>query len=525
MALSLALCLASCSQARGGDGERRGVVIYPSDVTSVGIREWDKRIKASGINLVGIHAATFHEPLDSLKAFVQSRTGRRFLRLCRRRGVDVEYELHVLQLLLPRDLYDTHPEYFRQDESGVRQKKYNMCFSCDEAFEAMRPQVAEMMRWLHPTTHRYFLWTDDVQGAFCRCEKCREYSPSEQALLYENRLLSMLREYDPEATLAHLAYVQTMDAPRKVVPAEGVFLEYAPIQRDYSKALPAESRQVLKENLEVFPKESLHILEYWLDESMFSRWKRDALVPLPFDEQACRRDVNLYRNYGARSITCFATWLNASYMRKYGPADEFFQGYGRAFSNGESPLKMTFGSSPAAVRGFHAPWHGLPDDDTSLTYYATADSLFFLYEVREQSLCLTPGFSNERDVEPEDRVELFFSSTPDMSQPYYCTEIDPCGRPMDYKAIYYRDFDFGWNFSGMRVSSKMEDGSYSVEAVFSRKKLEELGMDLEKGFWLGAFRADFRTDGTVDWYSLRPTDDREADFHKPDILIPCRAGR
>ncbi len=187
-----------------------------------------------------------------------------------------------------------------------------------------------------------------------------------------------------------------------------------------------------------------------------------------------------------------------------------------------SGLALTFSSSPVTVRGFHAPWHGLPDDDTRLTYYATEDSLFFRYEVSESSLCLTPGFQTETDVNPEDRVELFFSATPDMSQPYYCTEIDPCGRSMDYKAVYYRDIDYGWDFSGTRVSSKTEEGSYTVEAVFSRKELEVLGLDLEQGFWLGAFRADFRTDGAVDWYSLRPTDDREADFHKPDILIPCR---
>jgi hypothetical protein len=522
--LLLALSMSSCRPEKDGR-ELRGVVIYPSDVTSVGIREWDRRIKVSGINLVGIHAATFHEPLDSLEAFVRSRTGRQFLRLCRRRGVDVEYELHVLQLLLPRDLYGSHPEYFRMDASGARQQKYNMCFTCDEAFEAMRPQVREMMKWLRPTTHRYFLWTDDVQGAFCQCESCREYSPSEQALLYENRLLEMLREYDPKATLAHLAYVQTMEAPRKVEPAEGVFLEYAPIERDYSQALPQESRRVLEENLEVFPKESLHILEYWLDESMFSRWKRNALVPLPFDEQNCRRDVNLYRNLGARSITCFATWLNASYMRQYGSVEECFRGYGRAFSNGESPLTLTFGSKPSTVRGFHAPWHGLADDDTALACMATEDSLVVRFEVNEKTFCYSEDFPQERVVDDEDRVELFFSPTGDMSEPYYCMEIDPLGRPMDYKAVYYREMDYGWTFPGVRISSSVSEGGYSVEVAFAKSGLASLGIDPSDGFWLGAFRADFRTDGSVDWYSLRSTADREADFHKPDILVPCRAAR
>lgn len=514
----LVLCACKPKQVQ----EYRGVVVYPSDVLTVGIPEWDARIQASGINLVGLHAATSHEPLDTLRQFVCSSEGKAFLKLCRKRGVDVEYELHVLQMLLPRDLFDTHPEYFREDADGVRQRRFNMCFSCDAAYEAMRPQVAEMLGWLHPTTHRYFLWTDDVKNAFCHCERCREYSPSEQALIYENRMLAMLREFDPDATLAHLAYQQTMEAPRKVVPSEGIFLEYAPILRDYNDPLPPENRAVLKENLDVFPAATLHILEYWLDESMFSNWKRDALVPLPFDEQNCRRDINLYRNLGARSITCFATWLNGIYVQEYGSAVPFFSGYGRAFSNGESPLELVLGGEPASVCGFHAPWDAVPDDSTTMAYWATADSLYFRFTVQEGSLCLTEGFSNERDVEPEDRVELFFSPTADMSEAYFAAEIDPYGRPMDYSARYYREMDYGWDFPGVRISSCITEGEYRVEAVFSRSELTALGLDLQKGFWLGAFRADFRRDGSVNWYSLRPTADLRADFHKPDILIPCR---
>ena len=311
--------------------ERRGVVIYPSDVISVGIAGWEKRIDESGINLVGLHAATFHEPLDTLREFLQSTVGKDFLKLCRRKNVDVEYELHVLQLLLPRELFDSHPEYFRMDAKGERQRKYNMCFTSDAAYEAMRPQLKEMMGWLKPTTHRYFLWTDDVKGAFCACEKCRVFSPSEQALIYENRLLDMLREYDPKATLAHLAYAQTMEAPAAVRPSEGIFLEYAPIHRDYTQPLTKEHIKTLSDNLAVFPKETVHILEYWLDESMFSKWKKDKLVPLPFSEQDCRRDIVSYRHFGAASITCFATWLNDSYEKQYGPADDAFTAYGKAF--------------------------------------------------------------------------------------------------------------------------------------------------------------------------------------------------
>ena len=321
--------------------ERRGVVVYPNDITSVGLEEWENRIRLSGINLIGLHAATVNDPIDTLEAFVRSTTGQSFLKLCSRMGVDVEYELHALQFILPRDLYDSHPEYFRQDPEGERQQQYNMCFTSAEAVEAMRPQIENLLEWMKPTTHRYFFWTDDKQGKFCFCDECSGYSPSEQALIYENRLLEMLREYDPEATLAHLAYHQTVEPPVKVRADEGIFLEFAPINRDYSLPLPMESSLALKENLLAFPACSQHILEYWLDESMFSGWKRDRLVPMPFKEEECARDIWDYRRLGSSDMTTFATWLYGDYIEKYGSTDRYFKGYGHAFGNASAPVVDT----------------------------------------------------------------------------------------------------------------------------------------------------------------------------------------
>ncbi len=308
--------------------ERLGVVVYPGDISSVGLEEWEKRIRLSGINLIGIHAATVNDPLDSLESFIKSDLGQDFLKLCSKMEVDVEYELHALQNMLPRELFDTHPEYFREDEDGLRCRPYNMCFTSDEAVESMRPQVEALLGWMKPTTHRYFIWTDDKQGKFCHCEHCREFTPSEQALIYENKLLKMLREYDPEATLAHLAYHQTMEAPVKVRAAEGIFLEFAPILRDYSLPLPEETEAALSADLLAFPSYSQHVLEYWLDESMFSNWKRDSLVQMSFDPVVCGRDIKKYRSLGAADITCFATWLNADYIEQFGPTDDIFSGYG-----------------------------------------------------------------------------------------------------------------------------------------------------------------------------------------------------
>ena len=50
-------------------------------------------------------------------------------------GILIEYEIHAVSYLLPRELFGSHPEYFRADESGIRHQQSNFCVSNDEAME------------------------------------------------------------------------------------------------------------------------------------------------------------------------------------------------------------------------------------------------------------------------------------------------------------------------------------------------------------------------------------------------------
>ena len=82
-----------------------------------------------------------------------------------------------------------------------------------------------------------------------------------------------------------------MASPQKVTSSEGVFLEYAPIQRNYNVGLTEQSLDALNANLLIFPKETAHILEYGLDVSIFSDWQKDKLVKLPWKKENFTRDV------------------------------------------------------------------------------------------------------------------------------------------------------------------------------------------------------------------------------------------
>ena len=103
---------------------------------------------------------------------------------------------------------------------------------------------------------------------------------------------------------------------------------------------------------------------------------------------------------------------------------------------------------------------------------------------------------------------------------YYCMEIDPNGHTLDYKAGYYRKFDYGWSFSTLETeTSKASDlKSYIVAGRLSTAEMKRLGIDTDK-FYMGIFRADFDTPRKVVWYSLLPVYRTKADFHLPEMLF------
>ena len=130
--------------------------------------------------------------------------------------------------------------------------------------------------------------------------------------------------FDPLAQLAHLAYANTITPPRRVKPAPGVFLEFAPIRRrydvPYAEQTGTEAKDALAsltDNLQVFPVDTAQVLEYWLDVSRYSGWKRPA-VKLPWNNHVIAADAGTYAKLGIRNVTTFAVWIDADYLRRFG---------------------------------------------------------------------------------------------------------------------------------------------------------------------------------------------------------------
>jgi hypothetical protein len=308
----------------------RGVVLVPEDLT---LTDWPQRAKDAGLTTIGLHHQ--NSPQAVIRC-VESDVGQRFLEQCQQLALDVEYELHAMKELLPRELFAKNAEMFRMDDKGQRVPDFNCCVHSEQALNIICENAVEIGRVLRPTTGRYFYWGDDGKP-WCQCPKCRELSPSELALVIENRLCRALRESDSKAQVAHLAYHNTLAPPEKIKPDQGVFLEFAPIKRRYD--IPYEQQQdpkladglhALEANLGVFPKDTAQVLEYWLDVSRFSRWKRPG-VKLPWDKEVFLADVETYRKRGIRHMTTFAAWVDATYKERFGDLD-FIEQYGDGLS-------------------------------------------------------------------------------------------------------------------------------------------------------------------------------------------------
>lgn len=319
---------ASAPSDRGGHEpffKTRGVVLTTPDLSTL---DWPQRAAQTGLTTIATHITP-----GEVSQFIQTDKGREFLAQCRERGLEVEHELHAMSDLLPRDLFEKDPSMYRMNEQGQRSPDFNCCVHSSQTVEVICENVVRYAGILKPTTSRYFYWIDDG-SPMCQCPRCRTYSDSEQALILENEMLRVLREVDARATLAHLAYARTMKAPVQVKPAPGIFLEFAPIGRTWNE--PISHREAkegqhgryldwLDANLKVFGRDNAQVLEYWLDVSLFSSWKREAKKRLPWRREVFLQDIATYAERGIRHVTSFAVYMDADYVRQYGepPLDEY----------------------------------------------------------------------------------------------------------------------------------------------------------------------------------------------------------
>jgi len=302
---------------------RRGILVHPEELT----KEWIDWMSEAGLNTLGLHPVGGINAHESLQRAIDAHTlpaTRRLHLEAKARGIEVEYEAHAMRWLMPKHLMSVVPEWFRMNEKGERADDFNLCASNAEALAYVSERTATLAKLLDTGAQKYFYWLDDAASGSCHCPECRRLSASDQQMKIINAMLAGLKKVNPAAKLCFLAYYETLSAPRKVEPLDGVFLEYAPMRRDHHRPIadPGCEKNVmevapLKDLLSCFGTKDSRVLEYWMDNSKFSGWTKPPKA-FTLDEAVMERDVEFYDSMGFETITSFGCYLGPDYQALHG---------------------------------------------------------------------------------------------------------------------------------------------------------------------------------------------------------------
>jgi hypothetical protein len=169
---------------------------------------------------------------------------------------------------------------------------------------------------------------------------------------------------------------------------------------------------------------------------------------------------------------------------------------------------------------FHYPWEKETPLPTKFKALHNNSMLYCLFEVVDDNINILQDKNYKSEVASSSRVEIFFKID-DKLLPYYCMEIDPLGRVLDYEGTYHRNFNSEWSWpeGHLTVKTERRKGGYSVEVAITKASLKKLGLLKNKTLQAGLYRADcFKTkSGAPDfkWISWVKPDSKTPDFHIP----------
>ncbi len=301
----------------------RGAVILYEDLCE----HWLRWAREAGLTTLGVHKiapAGTHGAVQALLDSLAAPRGRKYIDLLENAGIAIEYELHSLEWLLPRELLEKNPELFRMNENGERTNDNNFCPSNPLAREIIAQRAWELAKQLRQSGHNYYLWPDDTSNAMCRCPACQAagMGGAELGMTFSNAVAEGVRAYDSQACASYIAYSDAKVMPKRK-PAKNVFLEFAPMDRDYNKPLsdPSDPRgteyiRLLSELLTLFPPETTHVLEYWMDNALYSGYKKPP-VKVPFNASVMDADVKMYTGFGIRNVKSFCSYIDQQYYALY----------------------------------------------------------------------------------------------------------------------------------------------------------------------------------------------------------------
>ncbi|MHB1146702.1 MAG: carbohydrate-binding family 9-like protein [Lutibacter sp.] len=142
---------------------------------------------------------------------------------------------------------------------------------------------------------------------------------------------------------------------------------------------------------------------------------------------------------------------------------------------------------------FVSPWNSEKIEKIEFKALWDSKNLFFCFTVFDNVIHIDKTDNSLESIGNSDRVELFFRTSPSLN-PYYCLEIDPTSRIMDFIAYPNKNFNFEWNWpkKDLTVKSQINNNKFTVEVAISITSLEKLNLIRNNKIETGIFRAKYR---------------------------------
>jgi hypothetical protein len=150
-------------------------------------------------------------------------------------GAAVVYQpfVHSFDLLVPPELYDSHPEYFPLIDGQRRGGYVQRCLSHPDVLRLSIERVRQWIRERPEVTMVSVSQNDTFQ--FCQCPECKaldeaEGSPAATLLRYVNAIATDIETDHPTVRIDTLAYQYTRKPPRTIRPHPHVVIRLCSIE-------------------------------------------------------------------------------------------------------------------------------------------------------------------------------------------------------------------------------------------------------------------------------------------------------
>lgn len=169
---------------------------------------------------------------------------------------------------------------------------------------------------------------------------------------------------------------------------------------------------------------------------------------------------------------------------------------------------------------FTSPWNEKEIDKIEFRALHSKTHFFFCFKVFDANVYIDTTDNTHHSINNSDRVELFFRSDKNLN-PYYCLEIDPLPRIMDFIAKPNKDFDFYWNWprKDIKVKSFKENNYFTVEGAISLASLKTFNLlkngKIETGIYRAKYNKQINGNYEPTWITWVNPQTETPNFHTP----------